>query len=72
MDEMAVAKLLNHESISSVVELLAVKFRKELKGRDKEVAKFLRRISRDLGAKVERKIDWGNGMVVERFRELAD
>lgn len=52
MDDVAVTELLNHETMETIVEKLASQFRDELKGKDKEVAKFLKQISKDLGAKV--------------------
>lgn len=52
MDDVAVTELLSHETMETIVEKLASQFRDELKGKDKEVTKFLKQISKDLGAKV--------------------
>jgi hypothetical protein len=52
MDDVAVTELLSHETMETIVEKLASQFRDELKGKDEEVAKFLKQISKDLGAKV--------------------
>ncbi len=52
MDDVAVTELLSHETMETIVEKLASQFRDELKGKDEEVARFLKQISKDLGAKV--------------------